>query len=161
MAKEYKLDLFKDVLPAINRKDREYFDSLSDDEKKAITFFTLNRWMSSVESSSADIAEYYLRNTNLCVNKHFFDIPLTLEKDHRKLMWLLLTAVSPGVGNQKHKWIKLQKDANPMKAQLKELFPNMKDDDAAALSQLISKKELKEFIDGHGQQKSSKRKSSL
>lgn len=158
MSKDYKLDLFKDVLPAINRKDRDYFDSLSDEDKKAVTFYTLNRWLSTVDSANEDLVSYYLRNTNKCVNRHFFDIPMTVDNDHRKLMWLLLTTASPGVGNQRHKWIKLQKDANPLKSQIKDLFPNMKDDDAAVLSQLVDKKELKKYVDGHGQEKSIKRK---
>lgn len=158
--KEYKLDLFKEVLPALNRKDRDYFDKLSDEDKKAVTFFTLVRWISSVQGN-ADLVAYYLRNANICVNKHFYDVPLTLQKDHRKLMWLLMTAVSPGIGNQRHHWIKLQKESNPIKTQLENLFPNMKSDDAETLSKLVTKKELKKYVDGHGQESTSKRKSKM
>jgi len=99
---------------------------------------------------SADLEDYYITSTNKHANKNMFDLA-----KHPKLQWLMLTTISPGIGTQNHKWIKGKpKPKNvsaPIKKQLLELFPTMKEDDVDVLSTLTTKKELKQYVKDHGE----------
>lgn len=86
-------------------KDRNFFDSLDDEEKKKFAPFLMIRWGAAVEGSS-DLQAYYLMSCNEKLNKNFFDISTS---QHKKLQWLLATTVSPGMGKQYHKWLAAKK----------------------------------------------------
>ena len=137
------------ILPAMDRKDRDFYDNLSDEEKKAFSAFLMLRYMSTV-SSNAEMEHYYIASTNHFANKHMFDLA-----KHPKLQWLLLTAASPGIGAQRHIWLKQKpkpKAATSTSVKtLLELFPTMKENDVITLSKLITKKELDEYIKAHGE----------
>ena len=45
--KEYKNDLFKDVIPALDRRDKKFYSKLNEEQQKDISIWTLTRWMSS------------------------------------------------------------------------------------------------------------------
>jgi hypothetical protein len=161
--KEYKLDLFGKVLPALDRKDRAFYDNLTEEERKEITPYTLVRWMSAIgsyrgnDSTNPDIVGYYIRSVNSYVNKHMFDIPMTKDKDHKKLLWLMLTAASPGMGTFSHKYIKTATKSNALQKRIMSLFPNMKEDDAAALAAVSTKKEIDAYVKGYGQEDKKKK----
>lgn len=167
--KEYKLDLFNKVLPALDRKDRDFYDNLTDDEKKELTPYTLVRWASTLgkpawgggSEPDPDITGYYIQSVNHYANKHLLDIPTRKDNNHTKLLWLMLTAASPGLGKQPRKFIPLKSAGNAQKTRLMNLFPNMKEDDVATLSALVTKKEIDNYVSAHGQEesKSKKRKS--
>lgn len=132
-----------------DRKNREFYDSLDDDEKKKFSPYIMIRWGSLV-SSGADMQAYYIMSCNERLNKHFFDINTT---QHKKLQWLLATTVSPGMGNQRHQWLALpKKGAGSSKSIkfLRHLFPAMKDDEIKLLDQLNDKDSLKELAKEHG-----------
>ncbi len=92
---------------------------------------------------------YYLASANYYANKYMFDL-----SKHPKLQWLMLTAISPNISTQYHKWIKQKpkvKNNNDIRKKLAELYPAMKNDDLDILSKLITKKELNEYnIKAHG-----------
>lgn len=136
------------ILPALDRKDREFYDNLTDEEKKAFSPFLLLRYCSTVEGSP-EIEHYYIESTNHYANKNMFDLA-----KHPKLQWLMLTAASPNIGVQRHSWIKQKpkpKNATgPIVKQLMELFPHMKEDDVIALSKIITKQELDDYIKQNG-----------
>jgi len=144
MAKQIPLSK---ILPALDRKDRTFFDDLSEEEKKAFSGYLLTRYSATVEGSP-DLEYYYLVSANHCANKSMFEL-----SKHKKLQWLMLTAVSPGIGVQRHVWLKQKskKESNPLKKKVLELFPNMKPDDAKTLSKIITKKELDEYIKDRGE----------
>lgn len=130
-------------MAAFDHKDRNFYNSLTDEERKKFSNFMMIRWGSSI-GGSTELQEYYLRNTNERLNKHFFTI-----NKHPQLQWLCATSVSPGVGLQRHNWIGLQKknaESNAIKKQLAELFPNMKLDDLELLAAITTKSELKEYL---------------
>ena len=52
-----KLEL-KDVLGALDLGAREVWDELSEEQKKSVAFFLLNRYMSSVKSTNRDLQEH-------------------------------------------------------------------------------------------------------
>jgi len=131
----------------LDRKSRDFYDSLTDEERKKFSNFLMIRWGSSVQGPS-ELQEYYLIACNQRLNKHFFDI-----NRHPKLQWLCATAISPGMGNHRHQWIapkKKEKGNNEGKKILMELFPAMKADEIDMLSKLITNKELKEYMRDSG-----------
>lgn len=130
-------------------KDRNFFDSLNDEEKKKFAPFLMIRWGAAVEGSG-DLQAYYLMSCNEKLNKHFFDISTS---QHKKLQWLLATTVSPGMGKQYHKWLAAKKKEtanNKAEKFLAELFPAMKPDEIKLLAQINDKDDLKRLAREHG-----------
>jgi|TARA_E500000331_G_scaffold325435_1_gene342614 hypothetical protein len=135
------------VLNALDRKDMSFYDSLSDEHKKQVAPFLLNRYMSIVKGSS-DLHAYYLMATNQRVNKSYFDLA-----KHPKLVWQLLCTVSPGMGNQFHQWVGFKKKTSDNKSRkvLEKLYPNAKNDELDLLAKTMTKKELKLLAEAHGE----------
>ena len=131
-------------------KDRNFYDSLTPEERKKFSTYLMIRWSSSVQGLG-ELQEYYLVACNERLNKNFFDL-----NKHPKLQWLLATTISPGMGTHRHQWIapkKKDKGDNEIKKALMELLPAAKADDINTLSKLITKKELKELLKDLGNDK--------
>lgn len=131
-----------------DRKNREFYDSLTDEEKKKFSNFLMIRYGSSVQGNTMEQAVYLL-STNENLNKHFFSI-----NRHPKLQWLCATVVSPGWGTKRHNWIspkKKEASASGIKKQLAELFPNMKLDEIELMSKINTKKDLDAYLKLLGQ----------
>ena len=134
----------------LDTKDRQFYDSLTEEERKKFSTYLMIRWGSSVQGSS-ELQEWYLRVCNERLNKHFFEL-----SKHPKLQWLLATTVSPGMGNHRHQWIapkKKEKGDNEIKKALMDLYPTMKSDEIELLSKMITKKELRELMKDLGNDK--------
>lgn len=132
-----------------DRKNRDFYDSLTPEEKKKFSNFLMIRWGSSVQGG-AEIQNYYLQSCNHYVNKRFFDI-----NRHPKLQWLCATAVSPGLGTQRHQWIapkKKEAGASGIRKQLAELYPHMKDDEIDLMAKINTKKDIDDYIKQLGQE---------
>ena len=131
-------------------KDRQFYDSLTEEERKKFSNYLMIRWGSSVQGAT-ELQEYYLVATNERLNKHFFEL-----SRHPKLQWLLATTVSPGMGSHRHQWIapkKKEKGDNEIKKTLMNLYPTMKSDEIHMLSKMITKKELRELMKDLGNDK--------
>ena len=61
----------KDILAAIDMGAKEIWDELSDDEKKQVSFYLLNRYVSS-QKGQRDSQELAVFKTNEYYNKGFF-----------------------------------------------------------------------------------------
>jgi len=135
-----------------DRKVRNFYDELTDEERKKFAPFLMIRWGSAVEGSR-ELQEFYVIATNERLNKHFFNINSTR---HCKLQWLMATSVSPDLGTFRHNWIapkKKEAGAGTMKKQLAELFPHYKTDEIDLLASITTKKELDEYLRKHGTDK--------
>ena len=131
-----------------DRKNRAFYDELTDEERKKFSNYLMIRWGSSVQGSR-DLQEFYVISTNERLNKHFFAV-----NRHPRLQWLMATTVSPGLGTHRHQWIApKKKDAgsNEVKKQLMALYPNMKMADIETMAALTTKQELKQHLREHGQ----------
>lgn len=131
----------------LDRKNRLFYDELTDDERKKFSTYLMLRWSSSVQADG-DIQAYYVMSCNENLNKHFFNI-----SRHPKLQWLCATAVSPGIGTFRHQWIApKKKDGVDNKASkfLREIYPLAKDDEIELLRQLNTKDDLKQLAREHG-----------
>lgn len=132
-----------------DRKDRDFYSSLTDEERKKFSNFLMIRWGSSIQGS-AELQHYYLQSSNHYVNKHFFAI-----NRHPKLQWLCATAVSPGLGTQRHQWIapkKKEAGASGIRKQIAELFPHLKDDEIELMSKINTKKDIDAYLKQLGQE---------
>jgi hypothetical protein len=135
-------------MACFDRKDRGFYDDLTDEERKKFSNYLMIRWGSAV-TGSRELQEFYVIATNERLNRHFFALG-----QHPKLQWLLATTVSPGLGSQRHQWIPPKKrdagDSGNTRKRLAELFPAMKLDDIATWAQIITKKELQQYERDHG-----------
>ena len=147
-----KLSIANEMM-CFDRKDRNFYIDLTDEEKKKFSNFLMIRWGSSVQGSR-DLQEFYVISTNERLNKHFFTI-----NKHPQLQWLCARSVSPGMGAHRHQWISpKKKDENSAnegtkKKQLMTIFPNMKGSDAEVMSKIVSQKEIDSHIKDLGLEK--------
>jgi len=130
-------------MAAYDRKDRDYYDKFTDEEKKQFSTYLMLRYGASV-GGNKDLQAYYLMATNKFVNKHFFDL-----NKHTKLQWLMCTTVSPNMGKQFHYWLaakkKEGKSTNKLRKVVAELYPNMKSDEMDMFLEMNTEKEIKEY----------------
>jgi hypothetical protein len=135
-------------MAVFDRKERDFFDELTTEEKKKFSNFLMIRWGSCIQGS-AELQHYYLQSSNHYVNKHFFAI-----NRHPKLQWLCATAVSPGLGVQRHQWIapkKKEAGASGIKKQLAEIYPTLKDDEIELMAKINTKKDIDTYLKASGQ----------
>lgn len=133
-------------MSALDHKDRNYYDSFSDDERKKFSNYLMLKWGSAVQGSP-DLQEYYLRAMNENVNVNFFDLGR-----HPKLQWLLCTTVSPGLGIQRH-WFPKSLGRNKQSPALKFLRlirPSDKLSDLETLVQLNDQRYFENLAREHG-----------
>lgn len=131
-------------------KNRQFYDELTDEERKKFSNYLMIRWGSCVQGSR-DLQEFYLISTNERLNKRFFDI-----NRHPRLQWLTATTVSPGMGTHRHQWIaprKKEAGASAIRKQLAELYPHLKDDELDLLAKITTKKDIDAYLKELGRDK--------
>lgn len=130
-----------EILAAVDLNGKEVWDDLTEEQKKSVVFYTLNRYISSITGSREE-KEHFVLLGNERFNKNLF---LLLNK-HPKLLWQL--ACSCGHESKKvffHKWLKLNKSKNKKVEFLGTLFPNLKQQDLETMSAITTTKEIKEY----------------
>jgi len=131
----------------LDRKQRDFYDSLTDEERKKFSLFLMLRWSSAVQGD-AELQEYYVQSCNHHLNKHFFAV-----SKHPQLQWLMATAVSPDLGTQRHAWIapkKKDKAASGVRKFLQKTYPNLKSSDIDVLASIVTAKEIRDYERDHG-----------
>jgi len=137
----------RNEMQQFDRKNRGFYDELTDEERKKFSNYLMIRWGSAVRGSR-ELQEFYVIATNERLNRHFFAV-----NRHPRLQWLMATTVSPGLGVQDHPWIapkKKETGSNEVKKMLLDLYPAMKISDIETLATLVDRKELKEHLREHG-----------
>lgn len=132
----------------LDTKNRDFYDELTDEERKRFSNYLMIRWSSSV-SGSPDMQGYYLQSCNHKLNRHFFAV-----NRHPKLQWLLATTVSPDMGALDHHYLRLQgrdKGASEVKKFLTRLYPTMKMQDIEVLAGITDPKEIKQHLKDSGE----------
>ena len=142
----------KDILAAIDMNAKSVWKELSDEERKQVSFWLLNRYISAVQGSREEM-ELAVFKTNEYYNKHFNTIGVGKDNGHQELMWQLL-CVSGAWGKIKfHPYIGFKKKTGNNNAILKfleQLYPNMKQNEVELLAEISTKKELKDLAEEHG-----------
>jgi hypothetical protein len=137
----------RNEMQQFDRKNRRFYDDLTDEERKKFSNYLMIRWGSAVRGSR-ELQEFYVIATNERLNRHFFAV-----NRHPRLQWLMATTVSPCLGAQDHPWIapkKKETGSNEVRKMLLELYPAMKISDIETLAALVDQKELREYLREHG-----------
>ena len=145
MATAAKLDI-KRELNAVDRKIYDFYDNLTDEERKAFSPYILMRYTASVQGDR-DTQEWFLEMTNELVNKNHWD----LSKNHKALLWKLFAATGTGA-TAYHPYLAAGKKekANKIEKLLCELNPAMKMADIKLMARMMDKKDKEELFDKMG-----------
>ena len=125
-----------------DRKNRNFYNELTDEEKKKFSTYLMIRWGSAVEGSR-ELQEFYVIACNERLNKHFFSV-----SKHPKLQWLMATTVSPDMGTPRHVWIAPKKKEAGLSAKrraLMAIYPHYKDDEIDVMAEITTQKEIDEY----------------
>ena len=122
---KYDIDIFKEVIPRLDKKNFKFFDELDEDQKKAIndgTLLVMLQSMSSVQSKDRDLCEYSILVANM-LNKNFWDVNPFFKENYgpEELARFQLRVLSIiGMGKRLyHPWLGFKK---PKKDKLDELL---------------------------------------
>ena len=139
----------KDVLACLDSNAKSIWDELTDEQKKGVNFWLLNRYASSV-AGSREAQELAVVMTNQIYNKNWNE----LGARHPKLQWQLLFSLHNANSDiRRHVWIGFKKktsDNSKGVKLLEQIYPNMKTDEVELLARLSTKKELKQIAEEHG-----------
>lgn len=142
------IDLFKEIIPAVDLDLKDLWDAATDEGRKEIKgdFWNLNRYISSVKSSNRELQEHFVLTVNEFYNKNWNDI-----QKHPKLVWQTLCLCShESKKTHFHEWIPLKKSKNKKVEFLANLFPNMKISDVETLATVTTDKEIKQYCESLG-----------
>lgn len=134
------------ILPAIDKKDHNWWNTLTEQQKDKFSAWLYMRYTSSV-NKNPDFARYYLISTNERVNKHFSYL-----KNHPQLLYLLMTTVSPGMGTVRHEWIQPSKKGKTTEKYklLSQLFPMANNDELEILDTWNTEQDLRKHLEDLG-----------
>jgi len=143
------IDLFKEMIPALDGGMKELWDASGEEGQKEIKgdLWNLNRYMSSVKGSR-EKQELAVFKTNEYYNKNW----AVLGNKEAKLQWLILCQCGNTGKKEFHPWIGFKKKTgnNAGIKLIEQIYPNMKQDEVELLARLSTKKELKELAEEHG-----------
>ena len=141
-----------EVCTSIDKRDINFYDGLTDDQKKSLTFYPLLRWVSSVEARDPLLEEYYIQMTNE-VNEMFWDL-----QKYPELMWKLLANCGLG-SKQKHKWIPKNKNSSrtpKIDELLYTLYPEANYEEIEIVRNKLTKEKFEKLMSDFGIQHSIK-----
>jgi len=140
-----KLDI-KRELSAVDNRNYDFYNNLTDEEKRAFSPYILMRYVSNT-TGDRDIQEWYLENTNEFVNKNHW----TLSKNHKGLLWKLFAATGGGSSTY-HPYLAGSKKEKVSKFEnlLAEMYPAKKIEDIKLLASLMTAEDRLELFDNLG-----------
>ena len=148
MGKNKHVDLFKDMIPAVDMGIKELWDAATEDGRKEIKgdLWPLMRYISNVKTKDRELQEHFVLTVNEFYNKDWAEIA-----KHPQLQWMTLCMCAhESKKTQYHEWIPLKKAANKKEEFILEQFPNMKRSDAATLAAITTDQEMREYCQGLG-----------
>ena len=136
----------KEEMRAIDTKNRNWYSSLTEEEKKKVGIWILMRYTSSVKHNIKDFEEHYIEFTNELVNVHFNAL-----RHHPELQFKLLQAL--GLGKvMYHPWVAPGKKGTETKLFkfFKEHYVEYNDDELILMMSQYSKPELNDLLEEFG-----------
>jgi len=131
------------VLGALDRRDKKYYDRLSDEDKKAFVPYIMLRYASNVEGDQF-FTEHYVTTTNELVNVNYWQLT-----KHPKLQWLLFSMVG-AYEPQRHPWLKANSKRakkSELQTALQTMYPAAKLDELELIESTLTKEQAKKFLD--------------
>ena len=138
----------KAMMRAVDTRDKNWFQNLSNDDKKLYSPYMTLKWTASVDHKDRAVQEFYIEEANSNINKHLW----TLSKNHKGLL-LKLSAMCGSTFVLFHKWIYPKKKAGSTKSKMKELqalYPTAKQADLDLLDATMSTTEFTALKKYHG-----------
>jgi hypothetical protein len=143
------IDLFKDMIPAVDMGLKDLWEVASEEGRKEIKgdLWNLNRYISSVKSNNRELQEHYLILVNELYNKNYASA-----SKHPKLMWLLLCSCHhESKKTHFHEWIPLKRTSDNKNIKLlMDIYPTAKVEDLELLSKILGAKGLRQLARDHG-----------
>lgn len=141
-----KLSL-KQILGCVDMNYKGAWNEFNDEEKKSVSFWLLNRYVSNVGGGRAK-KERAVELVNENFNKHFNEI----QANHKQLLWQLLCTSSATGDIEYHQWQGFKKKKNVKSNNkavklLQGLYPAMKRDDIDVLATMYTDKEVKDLAE--------------
>jgi len=141
------IDLFQ-VLAAIDCKDYNYYDTLSEEQRKKLYPKVLAMWFSNVQGNDA-LQQYHIISANTYMNKYMFSDFMT---KNPKLQWMTLCVAGLGK-KQFHKWLPHLRDRiadlrekasiSEVKEFYKKIYKNIDSDTLNELAELFTNQQNK------------------
>jgi len=134
----------KEIMAALDKKDRGFYSRLTDEQKKAFVPWMMMRYASSAQGRNA---AHYLFMVNELVNKNFSDV-----SKHPELQWLLMTAAGSGKV-EFHPYIKppnSRKKKDKISEFILDEYPHLRDDEIEMLLSINTKEDLVKLAQAHG-----------
>lgn len=141
-----------DLFSAVNRKDVDWWERLSDEQRKKFSSWLYSRYMSIVRHNNPDMHRYYVLAANTTLNRDLSK----LTKNHSKLIYLLMTTMANEFTRADHQYIpplkknKADKKTNNKIRVLSDLHPGFKDSDIETLAGVMTDNEFEELLISHG-----------
>lgn len=135
------------VLGALDRRDKKYYDRLSDEDKKAFVPYIMLRYASNVEGDQF-FTEHYVTTTNELVNVNYWQL-----SKHPKLQWLLFSMVG-AYEPQRHPWLKSNSKRakkSELQTALQTLYPAAKLEELELLESTLTKEQAKKFLNEYSE----------
>lgn len=149
-----KLDMFTQVLPAINRGDYGFYSQLPDEQKKLYQAYVIHRWLGNAPGPQA---RDYVANVNEFVNVDFW----TLSGQHTELQHMLM-CVAAKLSNglqpapqRRHQWLAFmggKRAESKINKFLLDKFPQLRDDELELWKRETTVDEFTEFVKAYGVQ---------
>ncbi len=140
---KYKLDLFKVLLPTMDRHKLDAYRDFTAEEKKGFAGVVALRGLSN---ASEPYGDWYLIATNQIANDHFFDIA-----DHPELQYKLLA--SCGMGSPvRHEWVGGAKKGSlsALRDYISRFWPHANTMEIDIILSKFTQESFSEFVDGSG-----------
>ena len=136
----------KRELAAVDLRNYDFYEKLTDQEKKDFSPYVLMRYVSNTEGDR-DLQEWFLERTNELVNKDHW----TLSKNHKALLWKLFASCGAGVKTY-HPYLKAgsKAKANKIEKLLAEIYPSRKLEDIKLQASMMTKEDREELFDHMG-----------
>jgi hypothetical protein len=130
----------KDLLKAADKRDYDWYDKLSKEEKKIFNPLVPMKFLSAVEGSYSD---HYLEMTNDFLNVGFWDLT-----DHPELVWKIFCIVGSG-RSERHTWIKMassKASVSKIDKILLKQYPHLDNMELEILKKKFTVDTLKDFL---------------
>lgn len=140
-----KLDIGRE-LSAINNRNHDFYQNLSDEEKKSFSPYVLMRYVSNPDVDP-DTYEYILDKVNNLVNINHW----SLSKNNKDLLWKLFASCGTGM-SVKYTYLKMnpKEKTNKIEKLLEDLYPAMKISDIKVLGSLMTENDKQDLFDKLG-----------
>lgn len=113
------------VMAAVDRRDRDYWSRLPEEDRKLVNTYMTQRWASAVQSNDREVQEHYLLMVNDLCNVDY----VATTSAHEELRWKVLSLVGLGI-KLRHEFIPprgVKKDR--IREWLIGLMPQLSDDE--------------------------------